>query len=97
MGSETGWKPLFKGEVEGRPVELQIYADGELRVITTQKVTEATDGSFEPGTDLFPHIISEGDEIHIDAETAEGLEAELVSAAGVSVEAAKNICARIGS
>lgn len=74
-----GWSPRFKGTIEGRDVVLSQYHSGELKVETTQLDTEVTEGSFEPGTTVFPAVISAGDKIVIDANTTDELVNELMN------------------
>lgn len=73
-----GWRQVFQGEVDGRFVKLLYYQpSGDLRVETTQSRTEIAEGSFEPGSNVFPGVISKGDRIDIDASNADDLEQEL--------------------
>jgi pSer/pThr/pTyr-binding forkhead associated (FHA) protein len=72
------WQLRFKGPIEGREVELYVYDTGELKVKTTQKDLESTSGSFEEGSNIFPHVSSPGDEIEIDGDDADHLIGELM-------------------
>lgn len=86
-----GWTPRFKGPIDGRFVELFQYEDSqELKVKTTQHKTETTRGSYEPGSTIFPSVISEGDEIVIEGATADQLVIELVNS-GFSETGAREI------
>lgn len=84
------WTPIFSGVVEGRNVTLSRYSSGELRVTTMQKYTEATEASSDGTTHVFPIVISDGDTIEVDANTAQELENEL-QRVGFSAQAAQQI------
>ncbi len=84
------WTQIFSGVIEGRSVVLSRYSSGELRVTTTQKNTEATEMSSNGVTHIFPIVISEGDTIEVDANTAQELESELQQV-GFSAQAAQQI------
>lgn len=71
------WKMLYKNSFGGRQIELYQYESGELRVVTTQKDTEVGSGTYEPGSALFPLVVSAGSPIHIEANTADELVVEL--------------------
>lgn len=81
------WIPIFSGVVERRHVTLSRYSSGELRVTTTQKYTEATEASSGGTTHVFSVVISGGDAIEVDANTAQELENELQQV-GFSAQAA---------
>jgi len=84
------WTKIFSGEVEGRSVTLSRYSSGELRVTTTQKYTEAAEASSDGSTHVLPIVISKGDTIDVDANTAQELESELQQV-GFSAQAAQQI------
>ncbi len=86
------WTPIFSGIVEGRSVTLSRYSSGELRVTTTQQNTEATEAISDGVTHIFPVVISEGDTIEVDANTAQELENELQQV-GFSAQAVQQIVA----
>jgi hypothetical protein len=74
-----GWSPRFRGSIEGRVVVLSQYHSGELKVETTQLKTETTEGSFEPGSTVFPAVVSAGNSIVIEANTPDELVKELMA------------------
>ena len=84
------WITIYNGEIEGRKVELLRYGSGELTVITTQKETEVSSGYSDGSTHILPYVISEGNVIHIDANTPDELESEL-QGVGFSSNGAKQI------
>lgn len=84
------WIPLFEGSIDDRPVKLLKYHSGELKVETNQLKTELTNGSFEQGSTVFPIVISAGDLITIEADTADQLIQELI-VCGFSESGAKEI------
>ena len=86
------WTQIFSEEVEGRNVTLSQYSSGELKVNTTQRYTEATEASSDGIAHVFPVVISEGDQIEVDATTAQELEIEL-QRVGFSAQAAQQIVA----
>lgn len=73
-----GWMLRFDGDAGGRHVKLYQHSSGSLRLDTVQEETETTEGTFEPDTSVFPMVISEGDQISIEAETADELVSELI-------------------
>jgi hypothetical protein len=85
------WMPRFKGDVDGRYVELFEYQDGgDLKVVTTQAGEEFIPGSIEPGSMLMPGVIPDGSRLEIDAPTADELVSELI-ASGFTEKGAKEI------
>lgn len=85
-----GWNQRFQGTIDDRPVVLSQYHSGELKVETTQLQNEVTNGSFKPGSTVFPSVISAGDRIVIEAATPDELVKEL-KASGFSDKGASEI------
>jgi len=85
------WKTIFEGVVEGRPVVLKEYDDGdgsrELRVETNYGSDQMI-GDI-PGVIGYP--VSADDSMHVDASTPEELVQKLIELGAFSVEAAKDI------
>lgn len=77
------WQTVFKGVIEGRPVEAQVWDEGGCRVRTT--VAEDGEGFFSASPAGISHVPPPvaGDPIDIDGDTPEeliaGLEAERFS------------------
>lgn len=86
------WTDIHTGIFEGRNVTLSRYSSGELKITTTQKVTESTKGSSDGNAHIFPAVISKGDTIEVEAESITELESELQNI-GFTKESAKRISA----
>ncbi|HWI81576.1 MAG TPA: hypothetical protein VNT59_06075 [Ramlibacter sp.] len=87
----TDWMPRFKGDVDGRYVELFECGDGgKLKVVTTPAGDVRSAGSFDPGSETFMRVVPSGAAIEIEASTADGLVRELI-AAGFTERGAKEI------
>ena len=90
------WKSIFKGTIEGRPVEIEIYSEGGYRVHTTQ-------GADDPGTiqsDGSSHLImpptEKGRKITIDDESPDEIRSALISE-GFSEKAASEIVGKLSA
>ena len=88
------WKSIFKGTVEGRPVDIQIYDEGACRVRTDQ-------GADDPGTvrsDGSSHLImtptGKGRPIDIEEESPDEFRRALISE-GFSEKAADEIVGKL--
>jgi hypothetical protein len=88
------WKCIFKGTIENRPVEIEIYDEGGYRVHITQ-------GADDPGTvqsDGLSTIIippmEQGRQIAIDGETPDEIRSDLL-AEGFSEAAANEIVGKL--
>jgi len=87
------WKPIFEGTVEGRPVKLREYNDGEgtreLRVETNYGEDQMIGGNV-PGV-IAGAPVSADDIMHVDATTPEELERALIKDGGFLPAGAKEI------
>ena len=90
------WKCIYKGTIEGRPVEIEIHDEGGYQVHTTQ-------GADDPGTiqsEDSSHIIipptEKGRQITIDGETPEGIRKDLL-AEGFSEESTNEIIGKLSA
>ena len=88
------WKSIFKGTIENRPVEIEIYDGGGYRVNTTQGAdypgTVQSDGS---STIIIPPT-TQGRQISIEAETTDEIRKDLL-AEGFSEAAADEIVSKL--
>lgn len=88
------WKSIFKGTIENRPVEIEIYDDGGYRVQTTQGAddpgTVQSDGS---STIIIPPT-EQGRPISIEGETPDKIRKELL-AEGFSEAATNEIVGKL--
>lgn len=74
------WSNIYKGELEGREIEIDIYDEGGYRVKTTQKENDPGDVVVdEESTTIMPPTES-GIEIHIEGESKEDLIKEMTNA-----------------
>lgn len=69
---------LFEGEIEGRAVTLEKYIEGWYKVKTTQKTTETSTGLVDENSYVGGFVISEGDNIDIEAESIDELYSNLL-------------------
>lgn len=82
------WESIFRGKIENRPVEIEIYDDGGYRVKTTQGANDpGTVQSDDSSTIIIPPT-EQGRPISIEGETPEEIRVAL-HAEGFS-EAATN-------
>jgi hypothetical protein len=88
------WKSIFKGTIENRPVEIEIYDDGGYRV-------HATQGADDPGTvqsDGSQTVIisptEQGRSVSIEGETADEILPQLL-AEGFSESAANEVIEKL--
>ncbi|MBI5919979.1 MAG: hypothetical protein HY849_11500 [Nitrosomonadales bacterium] len=88
------WKSIFKGIIENRPVEIEIYDEGGYRVNTTQGAddpgTVQSDGS---STIIIPPT-AKGRQIAIEGETTDEIRKDLL-AEGFSEAAADKIVGKL--
>ena len=86
-----GWRPVFQGDIDGRPVLLKRYnPSGELCVETVQIETETTEAYSDGDNFVFPAVISAGSRIDIEGSDPDELEREL-RASGFSETGAREI------
>lgn len=88
------WKSIFKGKIENRPVEIEIYDEGGYRIQTTQGAddpgTIQSDGS---STMVIPPT-EQGRPISIEGETPDEICKDLL-AEGFSKAAANEIIGKL--
>ena len=73
------WKTIYKGELEGRSIEVEEYDDGGYRVITTQKEDNPGSVSSEETSVIIIPPTEAGREIHIEGETKKELIKEMMN------------------
>jgi hypothetical protein len=85
------WTTVFDGSFGGRDCKLQSYSEGGFKVITTQLCDEPGVFEADGSSTLIISPTPEGTEIHIEGETIEDLESNLVQDGGFSNDDAKSI------
>jgi hypothetical protein len=91
------WTTVYEGSFGGRDCKVQSYSEGGFRVITTQLCDEP--GIFEAhgsSTLIIPPTTA-GSEIHIEGETIDDLESNLLQDGGFSDDEAKLIISQLNS
>jgi hypothetical protein len=84
------WKRTYKGEIGGRPVEVECHDEGGCRVRTTQGEDSAGDVSADSGSITVIPPFEKGRVIEIEAETAGDVRDQLIQE-GFSPEEADEI------
>jgi hypothetical protein len=84
------WKSIFKGTVENRPVEIEIYDEGGYRVHTTQGADDPGNVESDGSSTLIIPPTAQGRKISIEGETLEEIREGLRSE-GFSESAANEI------
>jgi hypothetical protein len=85
------WTTVFDGSFGGRDCKLQSYSEGGFKVITTQLCDEPGVFEADGSSTLIIPPTPAGREIHIEGETIEVLECNLVQDGGFSNDDAKSI------
>jgi len=85
------WTTVFEGSFGGRDCILQSYSEGGFKVITNQLYDEPGVFEADASSTLSIPPTAAGIEIHIEGETIEDLECNLVQDGGFSKDDAKSI------
>jgi|LakMenEpi03Aug12_release.lakeMendotaPanAssembly.Ray.scaffolds.fasta_scaffold3304243_1 hypothetical protein len=88
------WTTVFEGAFGGRICKLQSYSEGSFKVITTQLCDESEVFEADDSSILIIPPTPAGREIHIEGETIEDLESNLIQDGGFSNDDAKSITSR---
>lgn len=88
------WKSIFKGTIESRSVEVEVYDEGGYRVHTTQGEDNSGFVQVDQSSTTIVSPTEKGREITIDGETVDELRKELI-AEGFSENAANEIVGKI--
>lgn len=73
------WKSIFKGIIEGRPVEIEIYDEGGYRVHTTQGTDDPGSIQSDDSSTMIIPPTEQGRQIAIEGETPEEIRKDLLS------------------
>lgn len=84
------WKSIFKGTIEDRPVEIEIYDEGGIRIHTTQGADQPDVFETDGYTTLHMPSTEKGRKITIEGEKASDIKKDLLSE-GFSEEASDMI------
>lgn len=90
------WKSIFKGTIESRPVEIEIYDEGGYRVHTTQGADDPGTVQSDDSSTLIIPPTEKGRQITIDDETPEEIRKALISE-GFSEKAANEIVGKLSA
>ena len=88
------WKSIFKGTIEDRPVEIEIYDEGGYRVHTTQGADDPGTVQSEDSSHLIVSPTEKGRQITIDEESPEEIRHALISE-GFSEKATNEIVGKL--
>jgi hypothetical protein len=88
------WTTVFDGSFGGRVCILQSYSEGGFKVITTQPCDEPGVFEADGSSTLIIPPTPKGTEIHIEGETIEDLESNLVQDGGFSNDDAESIASQ---
>jgi len=72
------WKSIFKGTIEGRPVEIESYDEGGYRVHTTQSADDPGSVQSDGSSTLVIPPTEQGRQITIEGETPEEIRKDLL-------------------
>ncbi len=84
------WKKIFKGNLEGRDIEIEEYNEGGYKVKTTQNEDDEGSVSVDKSSTTIIPPTEAGREITIEGETKEDLIKDMVSE-GFTEDGVKNI------
>ena len=91
------WTTVYEGSFGGRDCKVQRYSEGGFRVITTQLCDEPGVIESDGSSALIIPPTPAGREIHIEGETIERLESNLVQDGGFTNVEAKSITSHFDS
>lgn len=90
------WKSIFKGTIENRPVEIEIYDEGGYRVHTTQGADDPGIVQSDDSSILIIPPTAQGRQIAIEEETPDEIRKELL-AEGFSEAAVCEIISKLSA
>jgi hypothetical protein len=91
------WTTVYEGSFGGRDCKVQRYSEGGFKVITTQLCDEPGDFEAVGSSTLIIPPTPAGTEIHIEGDTIQDLECNLVQEGGFSRDEARSITSQLNS